>query len=284
MSYQRIRHFALALTLAMAPLLPPTAAQASTAPPHLALANPGHLSAARTAQIRDSGPPVMEEASRYVAAAPMGRFLPSSIQQAPTQTTYANTRLYREVFGFAYASSIGDPTIGYPSWNMSLLSTVAYFGVHVDWTGALVNDSGLAIWNNPNGPVPGLISTAHASGTKVVLTVIMMDATPGTRNMCSALNRAGVTIQQTVAQVKAKGIDGVNIDYESNNTMCNDPGFPVVSSQSLFTAFVSNMRSALPAGSYLSVDTYSGSAGYRNGSTYLGFYDIGALANYVDSF
>jgi len=94
-----------------------------------------------------------------------------------------------------------------------------------------------------------------------------------------------VTIQDTVAEVRAKGIDGVNIDYESNNTMCNDPGFPVRSSQSLFTTFVANMRAALPSGSYVSVDTYSGAAGYRDAAGgYLGFFDIGALNNYADSF
>jgi len=52
----------------------------------------------------------------------------------------------------------------------SLLSTVAYFGLHVAWNGVLVNDSAMTTWNDASGPVPGLISTAHANGTKVVLT------------------------------------------------------------------------------------------------------------------
>ena len=225
----------------------------------------------------------MREAADYVAAAPLSKFTPSTVART-APLTVNNPRLYREVFGFAFAQSIGDPTVGYPSWNMGLMSTVAYFGVHVDWTGALVSDSGLTIWDNPNGPVPGLISTAHASGTKVVLTIIMGDSTPDQRNICSSLERWSTTVQQTVSEVEAKGVDGVNIDYEGSNVTCNDPGSPQASSQSLFTSFVSHMRSALPTGSYLSVDTYTGSAGYRNGSTYLGFFDVGALANYVDSF
>jgi spore germination protein YaaH len=155
----------------------------------------------------------------------------------------------------------------------------------VTWTGAFSDDSGLSTWNNPNGPVPGFINAAHAQGTKVVLTIIMMDSKNGTPDMCAALMRGSVTIQNTVNQVIAKGIDGVNVDYESNNSTCTDmnTGAPV-SSQSLFTTFVKNLRAALPAGSYLSVDTYSGSAGYRSGSTFYGFFDIGALANYADSF
>jgi len=233
--------------------------------------------------VRDSGLPVMAEASRYIATAPLGKFTPT--RSAPTPlAALNNTRVYREVFGFAYASSIGDPNIGYPSWNMGLLSTVAYFGVHVDWTGALVNDSGLSIWDDPNGPVPGLISTAHANGVRVVLTIIMGDSTPDQHNMCSALDRWQTTVQQTVAEVQVRGADGVNIDYEGSNVICNDPGFAQVSSQSLLTSFAARLRAALPAGSYLSIDTYTGSAGFRNGNTYLGLFDISALASYVDSF
>ncbi len=226
----------------------------------------------------------MRQAADYVATAALGKYTTSAIPRGPAPLAVGNPRLYREVFGFAFAQSIGDPTVGYPSWNMSLLSTVAYFGAHVDWTGALVGDSGLTIWDNPNGPVPGLIDAAHAAGTKVVFTIIMGDNTPDQRNICSALDRWQTTVQSTVAEVISRGADGVNIDYEGSNVTCNDPGFPQVSSQSLFTSFVARMRSALPSGSYLSVDTYSGAAGYRNGSTYLGFFDIGALANYVDSF
>src|ERR671935_91383 len=55
-------------------------------------------------------------------------------------------------------------------------------------------------------------------------------------------------------------------------------------SQTLFTSFVRGLRAALPAGSYLTVDTYSGSAGYRSGTTYYGFFDISSLASYVDAF
>src|SRR4029077_20320799 len=106
-----------------------------------------------------------------------------------------------------------------------------------------------------------------------------------TPNMCSALQRGALTIRNTVAEINAVGADGVNIDYESNNSTCTDPSTGATqSAQSLFTSFVAGMRSALPSGSYLSVDTYSGSAGFRSGSTYYGFFDIGSLANYVDSF
>src|SRR2546425_10526233 len=282
MSKQWLRYFVVATICGVLPLLPSNsaAATASTPPASAAVEAPALYGV-------DAALPTMQRASDFEARAAVRAYQQngaarsrSSIVNAPS-----NPRLFREVFGFAFASSLGDPTIGYPSWNFGLLSTVAYFGVHVSWTGDLSDDSGLSTWNNPNGPVPGFIQAAHAQGTKVVLTIIMMDSTNGTPNMCSALRRGPLTIQRTVSQVTSKGVDGVNIDYESNNTQCTDPSTGVVTwSQTMFTNFVRDMRAALPSGSYLSVDTYSGSAGYRSGTAFYGFYDIGALNTYVDSF
>src|SRR6266699_6713766 len=207
------------------------------------------------------------QAAQFEATATPRKFAQTHVAATAIPQAVSNPRLFREVFGFAFASSLGDPTIGYPSWNFGLLSTVAYFGIHVDWTGDFSGGSAWNTWNDPNGPVPGFIQTAHANGTKVVLTIAMFDSTNGTPNMCSALQRSALTIQRTVAQVQAKGIDGVNVDYESNNTQCTDPSTHAVqSSQTMFTAFVRDLRAALPAGSYLTVDTYSGSAGFRDGS------------------
>src|SRR5256884_4862673 len=236
---------------------------------------------------RVAGPPGMERAAQRESTSPVQAFAPPAAVKTQPVLAVTNCRLYREVFGFAFASSLGDPTIGYPSWNFNLLSTVAYFGIHVDWTGEFSGGSALTTWNNPSGPVPGFIQKAHASGTKVVLTIAMFDSTGGTPNMCSALQRSNITIQRTVAEVQAKGIDGVNVDYESNNTNCTDPSTGAVSSsQGMFSDFVARLKTALPANAnYLSVDTYSGSAGFRNTSgAYLGFFDIGALNNYADSF
>ena len=279
MSWLKLRLFLFALVFGVASLMPVTnaaAAPASSASPKSALE--------AAAMQNEMGPPVMAAASRFEATAPVRPFkAPAS--SATIVSGVTNPRVFREVFGFAYASSIGDPTVGYPSWNFGLLSTVAYFGLHVAWNGVLVNDSAMATWNDPNGPVPGLINTAHAYGTKVVLTIIMMDSGPGTPNMCSALQYTSTTISQTVAQVVAKHVDGVNVDYESNNATCKIGSTGTTEpSQTLFTSFVRGLRAALPAGSYLTVDTYSGSAGYRSGTTYYGFFDISSLASYVDAF
>ena len=282
------RSLVLALVCSLAPLVSVAPAQASSLARAAAPPTATAPESAVLRQFRDSGPPVMAQAAQFEASAPTRTYAPTTGAPNRPLTALTNTRLFREVFGFAFASSLGDPTIGYPSWNFSLLSTVAYFGIHVDWTGDFSGGSALNTWNDPYGPVPGFIRTAHANGTKVVLTIAMFDSTSGTPNMCSALQRSDVTINRTVAEILAKGVDGVNVDYESNNTTCTEPGTGIVaSSQSLFTSFVARLKTALPANAnYLSVDTYSGAAGFRDCGTcpFLGFFDIGALANYADSF
>lgn len=181
----------------------------------------------------------------------------------------------REVFGFALSSSLADPTVGYPSWNFSLLSTVAFFGLHVTDGGTFVPDSDWSVWSSSQ--LTGLVSTAHAHGTKVVLTIVLQDFNPGTPNMCAGLAHATTTAAAAVSEMKAKGVDGINIDYEGLNGSCgtSDPSW----ARHAMTSLAANVRSAMPAGSYLSVDTYASSA-----SDQYGFFDVAAMAPWVDSF
>jgi spore germination protein YaaH len=182
--------------------------------------------------------------------------------------------LKREVFGFALASTLSDPTVGYPTWNFSLLSTVAFFGLHVQDDGTFASDSGRSVWNSSQ--VGGLLSAAHSHGARVLLTIVMQDFGAGTPHMCSALVHQATTISATVAEVKAKGVDGVNVDYEGLNGSCGtaDASF----ARRDLTNFMSGLRSALGSGYYLSIDTYASSA-----SDSLGFFDVPGLAPIVDS-
>ncbi len=180
----------------------------------------------------------------------------------------------REVFGFALASSLSDPTVGYPSWNFDLLSTVAFFGVHVDTAGHFVGDNGWTVWNS--SAIPALISIAHQHGAKVLLTIILQDFSPGTPNMCAGLANADATVAQTLAEVKAKAVDGVNIDYEGLDGACGsgDPYW----AQHAMTSLTQKMRAALGSSLYLSIDTYAGAA-----ADPYGFFDVVGIAAYVDS-
>jgi hypothetical protein len=193
---------------------------------------------------------------------------------APIQAA-GGPHLGREVFGFALASSLADPTIGYPSWNFDLVSTVAFFGLHVNTVGQFASDNGWTVWNSST--LASLVSIAHQHGARVVLTVVLQDFTPGTPNMCAGLNHADATVATTVAEVAAKHVDGVNIDYEGLDGSCgtSDPFW----AQHAMDSFAKKMRAGLGASRYLSIDTYAGAA-----SDPYGFFDVVGLSSSVDSF
>ena len=181
----------------------------------------------------------------------------------------------REVFGFALASSLSDPTVGYPSWDFSMLSTVAFFGLHINPDGTFTPDQGYSVWHSSQ--LTNLMAAAHPKGTKVVLTIVLQDFAAGTPTMCSGLSHGATTITAAVNEIKATGADGINVDYEGLNGSCGtaDPSW----ARHAFTGFIANLRAAMPAGSYLSVDTYASSA-----ADAYGFFDVRAMAPSVDSF
>jgi spore germination protein YaaH len=216
----------------------------------------------------------MQQAGTQVAGARLGTLQPF-VAPPSVPAVGAASGPQREVFGFALASSLADPTVGYPSWNFSLLSTVAFFGLHVNDDGTFATDSGSTVWNSSQ--LSGLLAVAHSSGTKVILTIIVQDFSSGTPHMCSALMHTATTITNTVAEVKAKGVDGVNVDYEGENGSCGSPTDPSWARHN-FTTFVGSLRSALPSGSYLSVDTYASSAADPRG-----FFDVPGLGAVADS-
>jgi spore germination protein YaaH len=216
----------------------------------------------------------MQEAANKVATANTGTLIPFA-PAAPQAAVGGGGGPQREIFGFALASSLSDPSVGYSSWDFSLLSTVAFFGLHVQDDGSFAADSGWNVWNSSQ--LNGLLGAARSRGTKVVVTIILQDFAAGTPHMCAGLVNSATTVAKTVAEVKAKGVDGVNIDYEGLNGSCgtSDPSW----ARHWYNNFVASLRSGLPPGSYLSIDTYASSA-----SDPVGFFDVGGLNSSVDSF
>jgi len=260
MSLQRFKYFAppLLALLALCAFAPTSVYAASPATVNL---DPTH-------------PVAMQQAATQVAHAKLGVLRPFVAPPA-VPAVGGSGGPQREVFGFALASSLTDPTVGYPSWNFSLLSTVAFFGLHVNDDGTFASDSGWNVWNSSQ--LTGLLTAAHSTGTKVVLTIIMQDFSANTPRMCSALFHSSTTIANTVAEVKAKGVDGVNVDYEGLNGSCGIQADPSWARHDM-TSFVNNLRSALAPGAYLSVDTYASSAADPQG-----FFDIPSIGASADS-
>ena len=223
---------------------------------------------------------VMEQTANDLAnASPIDPQLVAAVKAMPVKALAPAATippLQREVFGFAFGNaSLGDPVYGYPSWSMNLLSTIAYFGLTVNWDGNLVTSgSGWTTWNSP--ALTGMVAAAHANHVKVILSLNLhvFSGSP-TSTMCSALHptHRAVTVAATVAQIAKMHVDGVNLDYEGTNTKC--------AYQAGTTAYGPDLRfemSAL-AKEMRAVDTYSGSA-----ADTLGFFDVKAMAPYVTSF
>lgn len=265
MSLHRPRNLILTLVVLGALLVPPVPVAARTAP-----------------QIKPelTRPRIMQEAAN-LAAAPAPLSLYSSLQSAPPQhVALATSRspLQREVFGFVNAGNLNDPNVGWTTWNLSLLSTVAFFGLQVNsGDGNLVTtNTGWAVYHSQ--AMLSFVNAAHAAGTRVIVSINLHDfSTSPTNQVCTGLqpSNAQNTINQAVAQISADGIDGINMDYEATNTTCANGQ----TSRSEMTAFMQNLRAAMPNGSYLAIDTYSGSA-----EDNLEFFDITGIAPSVDSF
>lgn len=254
---QQMKHFCALALLVAGTLASSVAASASSSP-------------LPTPPSDDTHPGVMQQAAVKMATATPSTPRSPGVSNAASS---ASNGTQREVFGFALASSLSDPTVGYPSWDFSLVNTVAFFGLQISDGGAIVADSGLAVWNSSQ--LTDLVTAAHAHGTKVVVTIIKQDFAAGTPDMCSSLSHRATTVSRTVAEVVAKGVDGVNIDYEGLGLTCSNGQ----SARAMMTDLVRQMRGALPKHSYLSIDTYASSA-----TDSLGFFDVAHLNAYVDSF
>jgi len=207
-----------------------------------------------------------------------GPFTPTIPLQPKSRIATGVNNPTKEVFGYATSGSLADPTFGYPTWNFDLLSTVAFFALHAQYNGVLIADSDWSVFDSST--MTGLVNTAHAHGTRVVVTIVG----PGDfTDQCDALYNADTTVLQLVNQVKAKGLDGVNIDYEGQIGTCinNNPALDQ-SNQTLLTNFARLMRAGLDGlgpGYYLSMATYSGSAAGTDG-----YFNIPNLNQYVDAF
>lgn len=174
-----------------------------------------------------------------------------------------------EVLGFAQT---GEVTSG--AWQTDLqfqrLTTIAYFGINLNSSGSIINDAGYTGWWSSE--TTHLINTAHWAGDRAVLTVKDFDSASIEALVGNEANRKNA-INGVVGQLAARGGDGVNVDFEGSAPAVHPADF---------TTFVAELDSALrsrvPAGSYLTVDTYASAAA---GGT---MYDISGLRPYVDAF
>ena len=149
--------------------------------------------------------------------------------------------LRREVFGFLPYWELTDTSTRL-DWEK--LSTIAYFGVGAAGNGDLqrrnADGSTTVGWSGwTSSKLTSVINSAHANGTRVVLTVqsFAWSSSGVTRQKAllgSATARANLA-RQIAAAVRDRGADGVNLDFE-----------PIVSTYAdEFTALVRSVRAEL---------------------------------------
>lgn len=250
----------LGLALALAGCLgvvltgPPTAAQKVATPrSHGALADQELV----TAGNRGGAVGVQVQNLPPATVAPVAA--PAAVATAPPLAAREN---------FAFAPYWTLPQSG--GFDLSGLSTLAYFSIGVNPDGDL-EKSGPG-WNGYNSQaLSDLITRAHAAGERVVLTVNDFDQT--SLNALTSSSTAPTTLAAALIPVlQAKNLDGVNFDFEGKGNQ----------DQAGLTNLVSVVSGALRRIDphwQITMDTYASSAGDPGG-----FYDIPALAPFVDAF
>ena len=196
------------------------------------------------------------------------RLAPASVPATPAPPSLANAAPLRahEIFGFAPYWTLSQSA----GFNVSALSTLAYFSVDVHADGSL--DHSGAGWNGyESQALADLVSRAHGAGDRVVLTVSDFDQ--ASLNQLTSSPTAGSTLSTAlVAAIEAKKLDGVNLDFEGEGS----------ADQSGLTRLVTQVSAAIHTVNphyQVTMDTYASSAGDSGG-----FYNIPALAPAVDGF
>jgi spore germination protein YaaH len=162
--------------------------------------------------------------------------------RAPLETGDAaldGTRLRRQVMGFLPYWEVNDAVLDY-----ELLSTIAYFSVGADKNGNLKKldpdgtpTTGWGGWTSSR--MTSIINGAHQKGTRVVLTISVFAWSTGQAELQGALlgnPTARLNLaRQAAAAVRARGADGINLDFE--------PIAPGYADE--YTAFVRTVRAEL---------------------------------------
>ncbi len=192
---------------------------------------------------------------------------PATTSPAPAPPSITGPLGQHEVFGFA-------PYWGLPiAWKFDFLhlSTVAYFGLDAGRGGSLVTTG--PGWNGyASQDLVDLVTRAHQAGDRAVLVVKTFDEATLDSFAADPVGAGTRLGEALVAALRAKAMDGVNLDFEGLGA-ADRAGF------ARFVAQVAAIVHRADPRYQLSIDTYGGSATDPGG-----FFDIAALAPSVDAF
>jgi spore germination protein YaaH len=195
-----------------------------------------------TAEFGGSGGP---SAAPDASASPNPSATPSASQpggsvspgtEDPAKFGFRAKGLSHEVMAFVTTSQLA---YGLNTLDLGVVSTIAFFSLEAMSNGHLKHDTRWTRWNS--AVTDRLIAKAHASGTKVVLSLARFAWSPGqtkvARELLSQTARRQRLATEVAAEIARRGVDGVNIDFE-----------PIpIGQKANFTDFVHRMRAALDA-------------------------------------
>jgi spore germination protein YaaH len=229
----------------------------------------GGAQAANPNRTGGGGVSIMSRMARQFASRTTAADLPAATTApAPAPPSLAGSPALQshEVFGFAPYWTLPQEA----GFNVSDLTTIAYFSVDVNGNGTVQN-SGPGWTGYESQALSDLITRAHASGSRVVLTATCFGQ--GALNQLTSDPAAGKRLATALVQlVSAKNLDGVNLDFEGEGS----------ADQTGLTSVVSQVSAAIRAANshwQVTMDTYASAAGDPGG-----FYDIDGLAQSVDAF
>ena len=185
---------------------------------------------------------------------------------APATLTDQPPLAARENFAFAPYWTLAQS----PTFDITGLSTLAYFSIDVNGNGTL-DESGPG-WNGfQSQDLADLISRAHAAGSA------SCSPSPTSGSLAQRARRRRppppATLSGTlIPLLQSKSLDGVNFDFEGEGSG-DQTGLT-----NLITSVAGSLRAADPHWQ-ITMDTYASSAGDAGG-----FYNIPALAPAVDAF
>jgi hypothetical protein len=200
-------------------------------------------------------------ADDFTPAAP-GQFA----SPAPSSVTTEPPLKAHEVFGFAPYWALPDES----EFDLKGLTTVDYFSLGINPDGT-IQQSGAGWEGYESQDFIDLIDNAHAAGDRVVITV--NDFSQSSLDQLTSSETAPQELAESILfLVKAKALDGVNLDLEGEGS--GDQG-----GLSNLVKVVSQTLKSANSDYQVTMDTYASSAGDA-----AGFYNIPDLSQYVDGF
>jgi len=126
---------------------------------------------------------------------------------------FASKGLRGEVMAFVTTSQVDDALA---RLDFDSVSTIAFFSLEAGSTGAIRHDGRWRTWTSR--PVDELIARAHASGTKVVISLARFSWSAGqtvtSRKLLASATARARLAKDVAAEVVRRGVDGVNVDFE----------------------------------------------------------------------